>query len=99
MKVKLILSKAERNMIVAALIAYGVDDLALKIGQVPAFDPAEDGPEATLLSHLWRPRKILAVIALFLVLGTTLHAQYNPVPPPPKPPSGPCGDLPKKLCS
>jgi hypothetical protein len=49
MKVKITLSLAERTMIVAALMAYGVPELASKLAG-PLSDPADDGPEAAILS-------------------------------------------------
>jgi len=49
MKVKLILSLATRATFVAALMAYGMPDLARALAAVEPFDPADDGPEVDLL--------------------------------------------------
>jgi len=49
MKVKIEVTKPERTMIIAALMAFGIPDLAQKL--VAEIDPAEDGPEVNILTR------------------------------------------------
>lgn len=50
MKIKLVVSPAERTMIVSALMQYGSAELATRLGQAAEYDPADDGPEVELLN-------------------------------------------------
>jgi hypothetical protein len=47
-KVKLVVSEAERTIIVAALMAYGTTNIARAI-VTEAVDPTNDGPEVEIL--------------------------------------------------
>ena len=47
MKLKIEVTGTERTMIVAALMAYGMVDMANRIASI---DPASDGPEVAILS-------------------------------------------------
>lgn len=46
MKINLTVSKAERTLIVAALMSYDERELAYRLAHI---DPANDGPEVDLL--------------------------------------------------
>jgi hypothetical protein len=59
MKMKIAVSDTERTMIVAALVAYGADPLAIRINSIVELtrDPADDGPEVEILRQ---PRSVHA---------------------------------------
>jgi hypothetical protein len=55
-KRKIAITNAERTMIVAALIAYHIHDLASNINvRFDSEDPTNDGPEVSILSGKDRP--------------------------------------------
>jgi hypothetical protein len=54
MKLVMDVSKSERTMMVAALVAYGAPELAWQVLRASYQDTADDGPEVKILM----PRKV-----------------------------------------